>query len=91
MDVSISVTPSTVKLGNPVTITYSATGFNDVQISVPNYPNTFDLGGDDVSGTMKVLPLTDGAFTVSIFGYGDARLGSDSTCVMQQDATCSVT
>jgi len=90
MKVSISLDKDSIKLGQPVTITYSAQGFMDTQLTIPNIP-VIDLGSGDQSGTIKVIPMMDGDFQVSISGNGDARIGSDSTCVVTESATCSVT
>ena len=68
MEVQISIRETSVTLGNPVTITYSSTGFSDTQLTIPNIAQPIDLGSGDQSGTMKVLPLTDGDFTVLISG-----------------------
>jgi hypothetical protein len=87
----VSIDKTTVALGQPVVVTYSTEGFGDTQITVTNWTNTIDLGSGDQSGTIKILPVSDGEFTVAITGYGDARLGSDSTCALTKSATCIVT
>lgn len=89
MEVSISLNKDSITLGEAVTITYAASGFMDIQLTIPNIP-TIDLGGGSTSGTMKVLPLMDGPFQVLISGFGDERTGSDSTCVVTQTASCDV-
>jgi hypothetical protein len=89
MQVTISLDKDKVTLGQPVTITYSTEGFSDTQLTIPNIP-MIDLGGGDQTGKIKVLPLVDGDFTVIINGIGDARLGSDSTCMSTALATCTV-
>jgi hypothetical protein len=89
MNVTISLDKRSITLGQTVTITYSTEGFMDTQLNIPNIP-TIDLGGGDQSGTIKVLPVMDGDFCVSITGNGDARIGSDSTCAITVGDTCKV-
>ena len=92
MDVTISITPSTVKLGNPVTITYTATECADVTLNIPNFPNPIDLGGGEyISGSMQVLPLTDGGFDVQIVGSGRFGFSNDYMPEITQTAGCTVT
>ena len=91
MQVSISFDKSTVNLGSPVTVTYSAVDCATVTLTIDNFPNPIDVSGDQVvSGTMKVLPLTDGTFNVQILGSG--RYGFDNSYLAEitETATCQV-
>ena len=90
MDVSVSIAPATVNLGQPVTITYSSEGFAGTTLTIDNFPAPIDLGSGDVSGTMKVLPLTDGGFGVTITGSGLFGAANDYVPVLTKTATCSV-
>lgn len=92
MQVNISFDKSTVTLGNPVTVTYSAVDCASVTLSIDNFPNPIDVsGGQTVSGTIKVLPLTSGSFNVQILGSG--RYGFDTSGYLPEvteTATCQV-
>jgi hypothetical protein len=90
MDVQISISPATVNLGQPVTITYSSTGFADTTITLDNFPNPIDLGGGDVSGTIKVLPLINGAFNAVITGSGVNGGANDYLVQKTQAVSCQV-
>jgi len=90
MDVDISISPSSVALGQPVTITYASNGFADTTLTIDNFPNPIDLGGGDVSGTMKVLPLTDGGFNVTITGSGRFGAVNDYVPELTKSASCQV-
>jgi len=90
MDVSVSITPASVSLGQPVTVTYSSEGFQDTVLTIPNLPAPIDLGSGDVSGTVRVLPLTDGAFTVEIKGSGRFGGANDYVPELTKTASCSV-
>jgi len=90
MELQISISPATVNLGQPVTITYYSDGFADTTLTVDNYPNPFDLGGSTVSGTMKILPLTDGTFNVTIKGSGIDGGANDYLSELTKSASCNV-
>lgn len=91
MDVQISIRETSVTLGNPVTITYSATDCADVTLTIDNFPNPIDLGGGEtVSGTMKVLPLTDGQFNVVITGSGRFGFANDYVPEVTKQVSCQV-
>lgn len=90
MELQISIRETSVTLGNPVTITYYSEGFADTTLTVDNYPNGFDLGGSTVSGTMKILPLTDGTFNVTIKGSGIDGAANDYLAELTKSATCTV-
>lgn len=92
MEVSISFDKDTVKLGSPVTVNYSATDCDDVFLNVDNYAGPIDLGrGPLVSGTIKLLPLTDGQFNVQIVGSGRYGAANDYRPEITQTASCQVT
>jgi hypothetical protein len=90
MDVSISVSPDTINLGETVTVTYSSTGAQDTQLLADNMANNSqDLGPGDQSGTIKLLPLWSGTFNISITGIGmEGR--DDSTMGMMKTAVTTV-
>ena len=90
MELQISIRETSVTLGNPVTITYYSEGFADTTLTVDNYPNSFDLGGSTVSGTMKILPLTDGTFNLTIKGSGIDGGANDYLAELTKSATCTV-
>jgi len=84
MEVSLSVSPAKINLGNVVTITYSCTGAQDTQILADNMAGVpIDLGGGDQSGTLKLLPLWSGDFNISIIGSGIAGGSSDTMGMMK--------
>jgi len=89
MQVSISISPSQVNLGEPVTVTYTSTGADDTQINADNLFNPIDLGSGDQSGTIKLLPVVSGSFNVSIIGSlffnGSGPIGNQ-----QMTASCQV-
>jgi hypothetical protein len=91
MDVTVSISPSTVVLGQPVTITFDSTGFQDTVLTIDNFPAPIDIGSGDVSGSIKVLPLTDGQFTVEIKGSGRFGGANDYIPEMTKTASCTVT
>lgn len=91
MDVNVSISPSTVKLGTPVTVTFSSTGCQDVVLSIDNFPNPIYLGSGDIDGTLKVLPLTDGGFNVEIKGSGRLGAANDYVPEITKTASCQVT
>lgn len=91
MEVSVSISPSTVKLGSPVTITYTSTGCANTYLTIDNFPNPINLGSGDVSGSMKVLPLTDGRFNVEILGSGRFGQANDYVPEIEQTDSCIVT
>ena len=90
MNVNISISPATVDLGKPVTVTYSSEGFAGTTLTIDNFPNPIDLGAGDVSGSMKVLPLTDGGFNVVITGSGRFGAANDYVPELTKIASCSV-
>lgn len=91
MEVSVSISPPTVRLGTPVTVSFTSSGCENVSLVLDNFPNPIFLGKGELDGSIKVLPLTDGTFNVEITGSG--RLGSSSSYVPEvtKSATCSVT
>ena len=90
MDVSISISPVSVNLGEPVTVTYSSTGFADTTLTVDNLPNPIDLGGGDVSGSIKVLPVVAGKFTIEIKGSGRFDGANDYLSELTESASCQI-
>lgn len=91
MDVQVHITPATVNLGEPVTITYSSTGFADNTLTVDNLPNPIDLGGGEISGSLRVLPVIAGPFSVQIKGSGiDGGVNNDYLPELTKTASCSV-
>jgi len=91
MDVQISIRETSVTLGNPVTITYSATDCANVTLTVDNLPNPIILGGGDlVSGTIKVLPLVTGSFGAMITGSGVNGAANDYMPELTKEVSCQV-
>jgi hypothetical protein len=91
MNVTISLTPDTVKIGTPVLITYSAEDCADVTLTIDNYPNPIDVGGGDyIDGTMQFLPLTDGVVNVTITGTGRNSVPSDYMPEVTKSASVNV-
>jgi len=72
---SITASSQSINLGETVTITYSCAGAYNTTIQGDNMPNALDLGAGDVSGTIKLLPVTDGVFTVYLTAYGVVHQG----------------
>jgi hypothetical protein len=92
MDVSISITPTVINLGETVTVTYSCTGALNTQILADNMAGVpMDLGSGDQSGTIKFLPIWNGGFNVVITGSGIANRDSESMVSCQSAiAYCKV-
>jgi hypothetical protein len=90
MEVSVSISPEKVSLGQPVTITFTSTGCSDSMLTIDNFPAPIVLGSGDVSGTMKVLPLTDGQFNVQITGSGRFGAANDYMPQTTSIASCQV-
>ena len=90
MKVTVSISPSTVKLGDPVTVTYTSVDCANTTLSVDNFPGPLDLGNGTVSGTIKVLPLTDGQFNVTITGSGRLGFSNDYLQEITETASCQV-
>jgi hypothetical protein len=90
MDVQVHITPASVSLGEPVTINYSSTGFADTVLTIDNLPNPIDLGGGDVSGSIRVLPVVAGGFNVEINGSGVNGGANDYVPELTKTASCSV-
>ena len=89
MDVSISIAEKSVNLGQPVTVSYSSTGFIESCLVVDFLSTTINLGPGDVSGTIKLLPVVNGGFNVTIIGYtGDKN--SDGQYYKQNLASAGV-
>ena len=61
MNVSISFDKDTIKLGQPLTVTYSSEGFQTVTIQLDNLSEPIVFNGD-VDGSFKTLPVMDGVF-----------------------------
>lgn len=88
--VNISISPNTINIGEPVTVTYSTEGFQDTQITLDNLANPIDLGGGDQSGSFKTIPIYSGSFSASIVGTGlSGRDSFDGSCLSASDS-CSV-
>jgi len=68
MQVSVTITPTEITLGQTVTVTYTSSGSDDTQLNADNLFNPIDLGGGDISGSIKLLPVASGPFNVSIIG-----------------------
>ena len=90
MQVEVSISPATVNLGQPVTISYSSSGCADVTLTIDNIPNPIDLGGDEMSGTFKVLPIIAGIFNVQITGSGKLNAANDYMPEITKNASCQV-
>jgi len=90
MDVNVHITPASVNLGEPVTITYSATGFADTTLTIDNLPNPIDLGGGEVSGSIRILPVVAGGFNVEIKGSGVEGGTNDYLAELTKTAFCQV-
>lgn len=92
MQVSVSIKESTVTLGKPVTISYTATDCANVTLTLDNYPNPINLGGgESISGEIKALPLTDGAFNATITGSGRYGFANNYVPEITDSAWCTVT
>lgn len=89
MDVSISISPSTVSLGQPVTVTYSSEGFQNVTIQLDNMTNPLTFSGD-VEGSFKTLPIMDGTFNAVITGIGRAIFDNTDMAALSDSAVCIV-
>jgi hypothetical protein len=90
MNVSVSIAPTAVSLGQPVTITYSSTGFADTILTIDNIPAPIDLGGGDVSGSLRILPVIAGGFIVEIKGSGVEDRANDYVPELTKTASCTV-
>jgi len=90
MDVQVHITPASVNLGEPVTITYSTTGFAGTTLTIDNIPNPIDLGSGTVSGSLRVLPVTAGGLNVEIKGSGVEDGANDYLAEMTKTAFCQV-
>jgi hypothetical protein len=87
MQVSITMTPRVITLGETVTVNYSCIGAQDTQILADNMNGVvMDLGAGDQSGTIKFLPTQSGVFVVSITGSGIAGQSGET---MGQSRTAS--
>ena len=91
MDVTVSISPSTVVLGQPVTVTFSSTGFQTTFLKIDNFPAPINVGSGDVTGSIKVLPLKDGGFNVEVKGSGRFGGVNDYVPEMTKTASCQVT
>jgi hypothetical protein len=91
MQVAVSISPATVELGSPVTVSFTSSQCADVTLTIDNFPNPISLGRGDISGSIKVLPLTDGTFNVTITGSGKLDNANDYMPVVSQVASCNVT
>jgi hypothetical protein len=89
MQVSLTISPSTINLGEIVTLTYTSTGSDDTQLNADNLVNPIDLGGGDISGSIKLLPLASGTFNASIVG-SVLNNGSGTIMNSQSLVTCQV-
>jgi hypothetical protein len=69
-NISITADKTDIKLGETFTVTYDCAGAYDTTIQGDNMPSALDLGSGDVSGTLKLLPVTDGEFNVYLTAYG---------------------
>ena len=90
MEVSVSISPSTVQLGQPVTVTFTSTGCANTALNIDNFPAPIELGVGNVSGTIKVLPLTSGQFNIVITGSGRFDMPNDYMPVISDTASCQV-
>ena len=91
MEVSISIKEDSVALGKPVTVTFSSSDCANVSLTIDNFPAPIQLGSGDISGTIKLLPLTDGDFNVTITGSGRLGMANDYVPELTETATCKVT
>lgn len=89
MEVTLSISPSVINLGDTVTLTYTTSGADDTQINADNLFNPIDLGSGDQTGTLKLLPLTSGTFNASIIGSLLYNNGT-GTANKQASVTCQV-
>jgi hypothetical protein len=90
MQVDVSISPATVNLGQPVTISYSSSGCADVTLTIDNLPNPIDLGGDEINGTVKVLPVVSGILNVQIKGSGKLNDSNDYMPEITKNVSCQV-
>lgn len=89
MQLTLTIAPSEINLGETVTLTYSTSGADDTQIMADNLINPIDLGSGDQSGTVKLLPVVTGAFNASIVGslfYNN----NNGTANQQRSVVCQV-
>jgi hypothetical protein len=84
IEITASVDKTSITLGQAVTLTYSCTGAQNVQLSADCLSEPFNLGDGDQSGTIKLLPVMSGVFNIEVAGYGNAGMGSDSTSSLQK-------
>jgi hypothetical protein len=89
MQVSVTIAPKTINLGETVTVTYTSSGSDDTQLNADNLFNPIDLGGGDISGSIKLLPVTSGSFNVSIVGSA-MNNGSGTIMNLQSTDSCTV-
>ena len=89
MQVSLTISPSTINLGETVTLTYVGSGSDDTQLNADNLFNPIDLGGGDISGSIKLLPVARGTFNASIIG-SVLNTGSGTTMNSQSSVSCQV-
>ena len=89
MNVSVTISPKVINLGETVTVTYTSSGSDDTQLNADNLFNPIGLGGGDISDSIKLLPVTSGTFNVSVIG---SKLNNGSGTLMnsQAVATCQV-
>ena len=89
MQVSVSISPKTINLGEPVTVTYTSSGSDDTQLNADNLYNPIDLGGGEISGTIKLLPIASGSFNVSSVASA-MNNGSGTVMNLQSADSCTV-
>lgn len=90
IEITASLDKTSVNLGQAVTLTYSCTGAQFVQVLADCLATPFQIGEGNQSGTIKFLPVMSGVFNIEVAGYGNAGMGSDSTSSVQKALTVIV-
>lgn len=94
LQLSVTLDKTSINLGETVTATYSCTGAYDCLLQADNMPNPIEFGTGEVSGNIKLLPVTSGDFNVTITSLGvvHQRKGLDLLSEIETNtATATVT
>lgn len=89
MQVSIDISPKIVKLGEPVTVSYTSEGFRTTSIQLTNMDIPLTFTGD-CSGSFKTLPIMTGDFTAIIEAIGRSNYPTDDGAMLEDQSTCQV-
>jgi hypothetical protein len=89
MFLNITISPSTITIGQPVTVTYDSEGYQNTTVQMDNLINPISFGGDS-SGSFKTIPLVSGTFNASITGSGRANFDSTDTAQDVVATFCTV-